>query len=242
MKKKSIYLFLILSCLTLGGCSASTEERAAFVQDAEVTGDAEKTMQNEEDTVRHLRSIVRIGGKYYVYANEGSVALPEGYEKTGEVAYSDEEKLPEEDFVMIPNDGDLREIYQKAGDDDAVYVSKVYESLVGDKKEEFKHYCRYEKEENPDISVETPEGFYSYINMDGKSFFMEAEVKIESIDNLKKLGTIDAYNEKEYIEKNGYGGQEDYLGYTVYQEESENIYYVNTTNGYIWYKLTEDTN
>lgn len=237
--KKITCLFLLSMSFVLYGCSAQSNTNIPDSEDAIATCEQQET-STESVPVQYVRSILYLNGNYYVSAGESSIYLPGGYEKAGKVIYSDKNELPQENFVMIPNAEDTRTVYQNRQADEDIYIEFPYLQMSDKIKTKFPHYARYVKEENPEVFAAPVEGFYTYVYMDGISFtadgsYIELEQKVK--DNLKMLGTIENCNEEQFVEQNGYGGQERYLGAVIYKDASTGIYYMNMADDTLWIEL-----
>ena len=241
---KIMQCILLIVCLM--GCSLSADQ----IESENMENEKEATLEEEIVTtesgkVYYVQSVIRVNDQYYTPAGKSSIDLPEGYEKSGEVAYSDKEELPQENFVMIPASEEAGTIYENETDDQYIYIEVPYLDISGEEKTELPHYVCYAKEDEPEVYTEPLEGFPVYVCIDGKVFYPDSGSWIvlekEIRDHLKKVGMIEHCDENEIIEQDGFGGQERYLGAVIYKEESTGNYYMNMADHDLWIPLMEGT-
>lgn len=241
---KIIQCILFIICLM--GCSLSTGqiESENTENKKEVTSE-EGIITTESGKVYYVQSIIRVNDHYYTPAGKSSIYLLEGYEKSGEVIYSDKEELPQENFAMVPKAEETRIIYENQSDDQYIYIEVPYLDISGEERTELSHYVCYGKEDKPEIFAEPLEGFPVYVCVDGKIFYPDSgswlTLEKEIRDSLKKVGMIEHCDENGMIEQDGYGGQERYLGAVIYKEESTGNYYMNMADRDLWIALMEGT-
>lgn len=193
----------------------------------------QRIAQDEADDGTYVRSVVNVDGSWYCRGEEVFLNLPEGYEKIGEIQYSDKEELPEQNYFMIPNEGVRQEIYQNPEQTEDIYLGTAYGAngkLC---------YFRYIKEENPEIYTEQIAGFYDYIYIDDKEMHAITEgvsdLPGKILDRIEKVGILDSCNEGKIVKKNGYTGNTSLLGAVVYKDEMTGIYYVYDTEYTNWW-------
>lgn len=193
----------------------------------------QRIAQDEADDGTYIRSVVNVDGSWYCRGEEVFLNLPEGYQKIGEIQYSDKEELPEQNHFMIPNEGVKRKIYQNPEQAEDIYLDTPY----GAKGKLC--YFRYIKEENPEIYTEQIAGFYDYIYIDDKEMHTVTEgvsdLPEKILNRIEKVGILDSCNEGKIVKKNGYTGNTSLLGAVVYKDEMTGIYYVHDTEHTDWW-------
>lgn len=201
--------------------------------------DEESDTEYVEDD-RYVREVIYVNGNWYTNGGEGSDSLPEGYRKKGNITYSDEEKLPDKELLMIPDIGSAGSVYTSVDDGD-IYIGWNFNGGAGN--DDWDYYCRYVKEENPEIYAEEVVGALEYICMDGRELHSVSLSSIsfseEEKEKLRELGRVTHYNENEVVRKDGYASSAACLGAEVYSDEETGIYYVHLALRDFWGKLEE---